>query len=139
MLKLTVYNYWRDANNYQHTCLYKIIHFSVQFSAIVNRIIVKTLLNSTFTNNLKRKKNRKMFIVADLASLTKNALPARLDNTNLITGLFLRKTRLKMRVVSRKCTFSRYYKWLVALKRILLLTMHILLSNYTNFKNIRAI
>ena len=32
MLKLTVYNYWRDANNYQHTCFYKIIHFSVQFS-----------------------------------------------------------------------------------------------------------
>ena len=29
MLKLTVYNYWRDANNYQHTCFYKIIHFSV--------------------------------------------------------------------------------------------------------------
>ena len=42
MLKLTVYNYWRDANNYQHTCFYKIIHFSVQFSAIVNRFIVKT-------------------------------------------------------------------------------------------------
>ena len=44
MLKLTVYNYWRDANNYQHeknTPVYKIIHFSVQFSAIVNIIIVK--------------------------------------------------------------------------------------------------
>ena len=54
-LKLTVYNYWRDANNYQHTCFYKIIHFSVQFSAIVNRFIVKTYLNSTFTNDLKRK------------------------------------------------------------------------------------
>ena len=72
MLKLTFYNYWRDANNYQHTCFYKIIHFSVQFSGIVNRFIVKTLLNFTFTNDLKRKyKNfRKMFIVADLVSLT---------------------------------------------------------------------
>ena len=74
MLKLTVYNYWRDANNYQqekNTPVYKIIHFSVQFSAIVNRFIVKTKLNSTFTNDLKtNKKNRKMFIVADLVSLT---------------------------------------------------------------------
>ena len=34
---------------------YKIIHFSMQFSAIVNRFIVKTKLNSTFTNYLKRK------------------------------------------------------------------------------------
>ena len=44
MLKLTVYNYWRDANNYQqekNTLFYKIIHFSAQFSAIVNRFIVK--------------------------------------------------------------------------------------------------
>ena len=44
MLKLTVYNYWRDANNYQHeknTPFYKIIHFSVQFSAIVSIFIVK--------------------------------------------------------------------------------------------------
>ena len=59
MLKLTVYNYWRDASNYQQEnkthLFYKIIHFSVQFSAIVNRCIVKTYLNSTFTNDLKRK------------------------------------------------------------------------------------
>ena len=45
MLKLAVYNYWRDANNYQQEkkthLFYKIIHFSVQFSAIVNRFIVK--------------------------------------------------------------------------------------------------
>ena len=44
MLKVTVYNYWRDANNYQqekNTPVYKIIHFSMQFSAIVNRFIVK--------------------------------------------------------------------------------------------------
>ena len=34
---------------------YKITHFSVQFSAIVNRFIVKTYLNSTFTNDLKKK------------------------------------------------------------------------------------
>ena len=34
---------------------YKIIHFSVQFSPIVNRFIVKTYLDSTFTNYLKRK------------------------------------------------------------------------------------
>ena len=46
MLKLIVYNYSRDANNYQQEkkkhMFYKIIHFSVQFSAIVNRFIVKT-------------------------------------------------------------------------------------------------
>ena len=49
-------------NNKKKTHLfYKIIHFSVQFSAIVNRFIVKTYLNSTFKNDLKRKqtKNRK--------------------------------------------------------------------------------
>ena len=49
---------------------YKIIHFSMQFSAIVNRFIVKTLLNSACTNDLKRKKKfRKMFIVEKLVSL----------------------------------------------------------------------
>ena len=56
----TVYNYWRDANNYQqvkNTCFYKIIHLSIQFSAIVNRFIVKTKLTSAFTNDLKRKEN----------------------------------------------------------------------------------
>ena len=46
MFKVTVYNYWRDANNYQKEkkkrLFYKIIYFSVQFSAIVNRFIVKT-------------------------------------------------------------------------------------------------
>ena len=41
MLKLTVYNYWRDANNYQHACFYKLIHFSVQFSAIVTDLLWK--------------------------------------------------------------------------------------------------
>ena len=43
MLKLTVYNYWRDANNYQdekNTPVFKINHFSVQFSAPVNIFIV---------------------------------------------------------------------------------------------------
>ena len=75
MLKLAVYNYLRDANNYQQAKIhlfYKIIHFSVQFAAIVNRFIVKTKLNSTFTYYFKRKqkKNRKMFIVADVVSLT---------------------------------------------------------------------
>ena len=33
----------------------KIIHFSMQFSAVLNSFIVKTKLNSTFTNDLKRK------------------------------------------------------------------------------------
>ena len=42
----------------------------MQFSAIVNRFIVKTELNSAFTNDLKRKDFfRKMFVVADLVSL----------------------------------------------------------------------
>ena len=74
MLKLTVYNYWRDANNYQQekTHLFnKRIHFSVQFSAIVNRLIVKTYLNSTFTNDLKEnKKFRKISKVTDYAALS---------------------------------------------------------------------
>ena len=43
----------------------------MQFSAIVNRFIVKTYLYSAFTNDLKRKEIfQKMFIVADLVSLT---------------------------------------------------------------------
>ena len=43
----------------------------MQFLAIVNRFIVKTLLNSAFTNDLKRNENiSKMFIIADLVSLT---------------------------------------------------------------------
>ena len=46
MLKLPIYNYWRDANNYQQEkntpVFLKIIHFSVQLSAMVNRFIVKT-------------------------------------------------------------------------------------------------
>ena len=49
-----------DANNYQqekNTCFHKIIHLSIQFSAIVNRFIVKTKLTSAFTNDLKRKEN----------------------------------------------------------------------------------
>ena len=42
----------------------------MQFSAKVNRFIVKTELNSAFTNDLKRKFFfRKMLIVADLVSL----------------------------------------------------------------------
>ena len=44
----------------------------MQFSAIENRFIVKTYLNSAFTNDLKRKETknfRKKFIVADLVSL----------------------------------------------------------------------
>ena len=45
MLKSTVYYYWREANNYQQEkthLFYKIVHFSMQFLAIVNRFIVKT-------------------------------------------------------------------------------------------------
>ena len=42
----------------------------MQFSAIVNRFILKNYLNSAFTNDLKRKYFfPKMFIVADLGSL----------------------------------------------------------------------
>ena len=57
-LKLPVYNYWRDANNYQHeknTPVLQDNSLSVQFSAIVNIYIVKAYLDSTFTNDLKRK------------------------------------------------------------------------------------
>ena len=42
----------------------------MQFSAVLNIFIVKTLLNSTFTNDLKRKEFfSKMIIVTDLVSL----------------------------------------------------------------------
>ena len=43
MLKLIVSNFWRDVYNYQqkkNTCFHKIIHFSMQFSAVVNKFIV---------------------------------------------------------------------------------------------------
>ena len=43
----------------------------MQFSAVLNSFIVKTKLNSTFTNDLKRKYFfRKMFIVTEYAALT---------------------------------------------------------------------
>ena len=43
----------------------------MQFSAVLNILFVKTYLNSTFTNDLKRKENfRKMFIVTEYAALT---------------------------------------------------------------------
>ena len=42
----------------------------MQFSAVLNIFIVKTELNSIFTNDLKRKYSfRKVFIVTDLVSL----------------------------------------------------------------------
>ena len=45
----------------------------MQFSAVLNMLIVKTKLNSIFTNDLKRKDFffRKMFIATDLVSLNK--------------------------------------------------------------------
>ena len=44
----------------------------MQFSATVNRFIVKAYLNSTFTNDLKRKKKiRKISKVTEYAALTK--------------------------------------------------------------------
>ena len=43
----------------------------MQFSDILNIFIVKTLLNSTFANDLKRKYFfRKMFIVTEYAALS---------------------------------------------------------------------
>ena len=36
---------------------YKLIHFSMQFSAVLDIFIVKTKLNYIFTNDLKRKGN----------------------------------------------------------------------------------
>ena len=41
----------------KNTCFYKIIYFSMQFSAALTIYIVKTYLNSIFTNDLKRKEN----------------------------------------------------------------------------------
>ena len=47
----------------------------MQFSAMVNRFIVKTLLDSTFTNDLKRKEIfSKMFIVADFLAVPRGCL-----------------------------------------------------------------
>ena len=37
-------------NERKDTYFYKIIHFSVQFSVVVNKFIVKAFLNSIFTN-----------------------------------------------------------------------------------------
>ena len=53
-----------------------IIHFSMQFSAVLDIFIVKTYLNSIFTNDFKRKEKlfRKMLIVTDLVSLNFNAV-----------------------------------------------------------------
>ena len=42
-------------NKRKKNLFYKIIHFSMQFSATVNRFIVETELNSAFKNDLKRK------------------------------------------------------------------------------------
>ena len=60
MLKLTVYIIVIGGtpiitNKRKTHLFYKIIHFSLQFSALVTRFIVKTKLNSTFTNDLKTK------------------------------------------------------------------------------------
>ena len=46
----------------------------MQFSAVVDRFIVKAKLNSIFTNNLKKKVFWKMFIIADLVTLNKESL-----------------------------------------------------------------
>ena len=55
----------------------------MQFLAIVHRFIVKIQLNSTFTNDLKRKEYfRKIFIVADLVSLRIGVFP------NILSKLF---------------------------------------------------
>ena len=46
----------------------------MQFSAVLNMFIVKTYLNSIFTNGLKRKKIfRKMFKVTEYAALKRQA------------------------------------------------------------------
>ena len=45
MLKLTVYNYWRDANNYQKEKNTPVLYDNSLFRAVsakVNRFIVKT-------------------------------------------------------------------------------------------------
>ena len=59
-------------NKSKNTSFNKMIHFCLQFSAVLTIFIVKiNLLNSIFTNDLKRKYFfRKMFIAADLVSLT---------------------------------------------------------------------
>ena len=58
-------------NKRKRHLFYKIIHFSMQCSAVLNIFIVTTYLNSTFTNDLKIKYFffRKMFIVTEYAAL----------------------------------------------------------------------
>ena len=58
-------------NNYKqekNTCFYKIMHFSVQISAVLNMLIVKTKLKTIFLQMIKKEKiiSRKMFKVTDL-------------------------------------------------------------------------
>ena len=76
----------------------------MQLSAVLNIFIVKTLLNSIFTNDLKRKYFffRKMFIVTDLVSLTfetpilKLALcPLNIHNFKFKWSIVLRQTENK--------------------------------------------
>ena len=115
MLKLTVYNYWRDANNYQQEktqLFYKIIHFSMQSSAVVNRFIVKTYLNSAFTNDVKRKKNRKMFKVSDLVPLT--------ESTDFIFNSVCNFTsfRKESHIGSTFLVFPQYYIYLQFQSRV---------------------
>ena len=59
------------ANKRKNTCFCKIIHFSMQFSAVEIRFIVTTLFFSTFTKDLEGKYFffRKFFIVAEYAAL----------------------------------------------------------------------
>ena len=58
-LKLPVYNYWRDANIYQHEKNTPVLQDNSLFRAVFRYsehiYIVKAYLDSTFTNDLKRK------------------------------------------------------------------------------------
>ena len=59
MLKINCLELLEGRNNYKQekktTCFYKINHFSMQFSAVLNIFIVKKKLNFIFTNDLKGK------------------------------------------------------------------------------------
>ena len=73
----------------------------MQFSAILNRFIVKTYLNSTFTNDLKKnQKNRKMIIVADLVSLKRGCTGA--SESTLVKMPYCLKPQVAAQLYQRK-------------------------------------
>ena len=74
MLKLTVYNYWRDANNYRHEKNTPVLQDNSLFRAVFRsseQIYCENITLFYFYKWFKKKikKNRKKFIVTEYAAL----------------------------------------------------------------------